>query len=116
MDEDEEGNDGQEERSLLFRYVQCFLVFGCGECFCNALGDEIHSGTMRHLMALKECDATILGNATKTIGACARLLQRNGVFDISNASDSKNYTRKSSRVCLLPFICADGNLTYARVC
>ena len=65
----------------------------------------------RRLMAPKECDATILVMPQRN-DCVARLLQCNGVFDISNASDSKKLHTQIRRgsVSLHVHLCSDGKL------
>ena len=120
MDEDEEGNDGLKKKDhSSFAMFTPLLVFGCGGMFLlnNASsGEEIHGGTMRHLMAPKECDATILGNATtKTIGVVLAYCSATVYLTSRMPQILKNYTRKSvAGLSPYMFICAVmGNLTYA---
>ena len=118
MDEDEEGNDGLKKKDhSSFAMFTPLLVFGCGGMFLfNASsGDEIHGGTMRHLMSPKECDATAIGNATtKTIGVVLAYCSATVYLTSRMPQILKNYTRKSvAGLSPYMFICAVmGNLTY----
>ena len=114
---DEEEDDRKKKDHSSFAVFTPLLVFGCGGMFLfNASsGDEIHGGTMRHLMSPKECDATAIGNATtKTIGVVLAYCSATVYLTSRMPQILKNYTRKSvAGLSPYMFICAVmGNLTY----